>query len=238
MRAPRPPATRCGARAARVLLVPAGDDLADVVERHWSVRWDLNDREPFVQDVLPHPGANLCFEPCAASVHGIITHRRSHRLEGSGETFGTVFRPAVFAGFTAVAMVDLVDRPASLADVFGLEGTALERHISNQVGDTARVEAIESFLPARGRRTDRHWSLRGLEQTRGRARLRRSGALHPRFPRRRRPVTGCLRGVVRRGVAVSGNATGAGLPSVRAAPWRRSQGRRRRRQPAGRAKRP
>lgn len=113
---------------------PPADDLADVVERHWSVRWDLNDREPVVQDVLPHPGANLCFEPCAASVHGIITHRRSHRLEGSGETFGTVFRPAVFAGFTAVAMVDLVDRPASLADVFGLEGTALERHISNPPG--------------------------------------------------------------------------------------------------------
>jgi len=108
----------------------------------------MSDREPFVQDV-PHPGANLCFEPWAASVHGIVTHRTSHRLEGSGETVGTVFRPAVFAGFTAVAMVDLVDRAASLAEVFGSDGTALERDVSELVGDTARIAAIEGFLRAR-----------------------------------------------------------------------------------------
>lgn len=125
------------------------DDLADLVERHWSVRWDLSDREPFVQDVLPHPGANLCFEPRAASVHGIITRRASHRLEGSGETVGTVFQPAAFASFTAVAMVDLVDRAASLAEVFGPDGPTLERNISDVVGDAARVAAIEGFLRAR-----------------------------------------------------------------------------------------
>jgi hypothetical protein len=30
-------------------------DLADVVERHWTVAWDFRGREPFVQEVLPAP---------------------------------------------------------------------------------------------------------------------------------------------------------------------------------------
>lgn len=128
---------------------PAADDLADVVERHWSVRWDLRGQEPFVQDVLPHPGANLCFEPGGATAHGIVTRRASHRLEGAGDTVGTAFRPGAFAGFTPVAMADLVDRAASLAEVFGPDGTALERRVAGSVGDTARIGIVEAFLRAR-----------------------------------------------------------------------------------------
>jgi AraC-like DNA-binding protein len=127
---------------------PAGD-LADLVERHWSVRWDLVGEPPFVQDVLPHPGANMCFEPHGASVHGAITRRASHRLEGAGMTVGTMFRPAAFAGFAALPMRELADRGVPLGIAFGLAGETLERQVERHDRAQDRVAAVESFLRER-----------------------------------------------------------------------------------------
>lgn len=127
---------------------PAGD-ISDVIDRHWAVRWDLRDRAPFVQEVLPHAGANLCFEPTGASVHGVITRRATHRLEGVGLTVGTMFRPAGFAGFAAMAMGDLTDRGVPLGEALAGGGEALEREVGGEVGVEARITAVERFLRAR-----------------------------------------------------------------------------------------
>jgi AraC-like DNA-binding protein len=128
---------------------PPSSDLADLVERHWSVRWDLTGEPPFVQEVLPHPGANLCFEPTGASVHGVITRRASHLLEGAGLTVGTMFRPAAFAGFAALPMRELVDRGVSLAIAFGSAGETLERAVERHDRADDRVAAVASFLRER-----------------------------------------------------------------------------------------
>jgi AraC-like DNA-binding protein len=129
------------------------DDLADVVDRHWAVRWDLRDRAPFVQVVLPHAGANLCFEPTGASVHGVITRRATHPLEGVGLSVGTMFTPAGFAGFAAMAMGDLTDRGVPLSEALA-GGEALEREVEGAVDVEARIAAVERFLRARRPPTD------------------------------------------------------------------------------------
>ncbi len=128
---------------------PPAADLACVVKRHWAVRWDFRGREAFLQEVLPHPCANLCFEPGGASVHGVITRRASHLLEGKGMTVGTMFRPGAFASFTTVPMAELADRGVPLAAVFGADGTSLELEVGARAGALARIEAIEAFLRAR-----------------------------------------------------------------------------------------
>lgn len=124
-------------------------DLSDVIDRHWAVRWDLRDHAPFVQEVLPHAGANLCFEPTGASVHGVITRRATHRLEGVGLSVGTMFRPAGFAGFAAMAMGDLTDRGVPLGEALAGGGEALEREVEGEVDVEARIAAVERFLRAR-----------------------------------------------------------------------------------------
>lgn len=128
---------------------PPASDLADVVERHWSVRWNLVGEPPFVQEVLPHAGANMCFEPHGASVHGVITRRASHRLEGVGMTVGTMFRPAALAGYAALPMRELTDHAVSLAIAFGPGGATLERDVERHADAEDRVRAVESFLRER-----------------------------------------------------------------------------------------
>jgi AraC-like DNA-binding protein len=127
---------------------PAGD-LADLIDRHWSVRWDLVGEPPFVQEVLPHPGANMCFEPHGASVHGVITRRASHPLQGAGMTVGTMFRPTGLAGYAALPMHELTDRAVSLAGAFGPDGETLERQVARLERAEDRVAAVESFLRER-----------------------------------------------------------------------------------------
>jgi AraC-like DNA-binding protein len=125
---------------------PPASDLMDVVDRHWSVRWNLIGQPPFVQEVLPHPGANMCFEPHGASVHAVITRRASHRLEGAGMTVGTMFRPAAFAGYSPSPLRELADRGVSLAIAFGPRGSALEREVERHRDPDEQVGIVESFL--------------------------------------------------------------------------------------------
>lgn len=138
---------------------PPATDLADLVDRHWAVRWDRRDCAPFVQEVLPHPGANMCFEPWGASVHGARTSRSIHRLEGAGVTVGTMFRPAGFAGLAALPMSALTDRGTSLPEALGSDAAALERDVERGPDVDARIAAIESFLRARRPPPDPHAEL-------------------------------------------------------------------------------
>ena len=54
-------------RSFRLESVAPSRQLERVVDRHWIVRWDLRGRDPFQQEVLPHPSVNLVVEPTAPS---------------------------------------------------------------------------------------------------------------------------------------------------------------------------
>lgn len=154
---------------------PPAPDLAELVERHWTVSWDRRGLAPFVQDVLPHPCANICFEPDGASVHGVITRRASHVLEGAGTTVGTTFRPAAFASLTLAPMTALADRGLSLSEVFGPAGEALSSEMEAHTDVRDRIVAIEAFLRTRWSAPDSgatyteqiiDWMLRAPAETR------------------------------------------------------------------------
>jgi AraC-like DNA-binding protein len=98
---------------------PPPDDLVPFVEGFWSVRWDLEGKPPFAQEILPYPCVNLSTGAGGFEVHGPATKRFVAQLLGCGEVFGTKFTPAGFYAFTGIPMRELVDRIVSIEAAAG-----------------------------------------------------------------------------------------------------------------------
>lgn len=81
---------------------PPPVDLADAIDRHWIVRWDLDGRDSHRTEVLTHPAVHLVFEPHGAFVYGVRRTLDVRTLSGRGYAIGTKFLPGGFAGFTAL----------------------------------------------------------------------------------------------------------------------------------------
>jgi AraC-like DNA-binding protein len=122
--------------------------LAPWVERHWTVRWDLRDRAPFTQHVLPHPCVNVAFQDGRGGVFGMVAGLDSRTISGAGHVYGTKFRPGAFASFTSRPMTELLGARATLADVFGPDGGRLERAVAG-LDEEEHYRAVERFLLAR-----------------------------------------------------------------------------------------
>ena len=135
-----------GARFTLERRAPAAA-LAELVERHWIVRWSLPDGESFVQELLPHPCVNLVSERDRSAVYGIPSTRSSHRLEGSGLAVGTKFRPGAFAAVAGVPAGGLRAAAIPLPALFGDDGARLERALAERTGrPELQIDAVERFL--------------------------------------------------------------------------------------------
>jgi AraC-like DNA-binding protein len=143
-------------------------DLADVVDRHWIVRWDLHGRPPFRQAILPHPCVHIVFEPSGPAVYGIADGQTSHLLEGAGEAVGTKFRPGAFSPFSALPAVELTGRVVSFGEALGPGGDELARATGSA---DERIAHVEAFLRARRRAPDS-----GVQTVVAAAETMRSGA--------------------------------------------------------------
>lgn len=98
---------------------PPTDDLAPFVDGFWSVRWDLEGKPPFEQEILPYPCVNLSTGAGGFEVHGPATKRFVAELSGRGSVFGTKFTPAGFSAFASVPLRELVDRIVSVSAATG-----------------------------------------------------------------------------------------------------------------------
>ena len=99
-------------------------ELAPIVERFWSVRWQL--AAPRVQETLPYPCVNIVLGAHRPGVHGTTTKRFVAKLDGSGWVLGVKFQPASFRAFSDRPMTALVDRTVPIAEMFG---AAFERDV-------------------------------------------------------------------------------------------------------------
>ena len=91
-------------------------ELQPFVSNHWCTAWDLRERAPFAQEVLPHPCVNLVFEAERSAVHGPGTQRFIAQLAGFGWALGVKFTPAGFHAFARVPLTTLVDGFLPLAE--------------------------------------------------------------------------------------------------------------------------
>src|SRR5919106_1971482 len=136
-------------------------EVAERIDRHWIVRWDLRGRSPFTQDVLPHPCVNLVFQDGEGRVFGVVRDRFSRRLEGAGMAVGTRFRPGAFAAFVDIPMSRLVGRSVPVAEAFGSDGSRLEREVAGHDDKAEQVAAVERFVAARLPEDDEGFELVG-----------------------------------------------------------------------------
>jgi AraC-like DNA-binding protein len=140
---------RAGDERFTLLRHAPATDLADFVERHWIVRWDLRGREPFVQETLPFPNVNLVVGTHRPGIHGPATARFVAELDGEGWVVGTKFRPGAFRALSPAPMHELADRTMTIADGFGPDGVALDVAVHTARDDAERIALIEAFLRSR-----------------------------------------------------------------------------------------
>lgn len=126
--------------------VPPSPELEHIIDRHWIVEWDLREREPFVQETLPHPSLNLVFEPDGAWVYGVPTALDRRTLRGQGWAIGTKFRPGAFTALTDIEASRLTDDRISLASAFGAAATQLHPGASPQNDPSATIADVEGLL--------------------------------------------------------------------------------------------
>ncbi len=137
-----------GERFRLARFMPAAE-LAMLVERYWSVRWQLAPGDSYVSETMPYPSVNVVFEPGDSAVNGIFTQRWSRCLRGMGRVFAVKFLPGAFAPFFARPIQELTDRRLPIAEVFGRAGDELAESLLAESEDERRVGVFETFLLAR-----------------------------------------------------------------------------------------
>ncbi|WP_344250288.1 helix-turn-helix domain-containing protein [Isoptericola hypogeus] len=136
-----PGAARSGFELVRL---PPAPDLADLVEWHWVVRWDLPPGAEFTQVVIPHPNANIVAEAGGFAVHGIPAGLFSRTLRGSGAVLGTKLRPG--------ALRLLLGHPEAVRP--GLVVPAAESFAGTAAGGAGEVEDAGRLAVAAARAGD------------------------------------------------------------------------------------
>lgn len=119
-----------------------------LVDRYWVVRWDLPAGEHFDQQVWPHPVTNVVLEGGTATAGGVTTRLFTRRLQGTGQAFGIMFRPAGFRPLIGVPMRTITDRTLPFEDV-ARGADELARAVASTHDPAEAVAQVEAFMSRR-----------------------------------------------------------------------------------------
>ncbi|WP_435736284.1 helix-turn-helix domain-containing protein [Cellulosimicrobium sp. PMB13] len=169
-------------RGFELVRIDPAPDLADLVERHWVVRWDLPPGQSFTQVVVPHPVANVVAEESGYAAHGIPPGLFERTLVGCGAVVGTKLRPGAFR--VLLGSADAV-RPGVLvpaASFLGLTADAGARSavtlaVAGRPGEA--VAEVEPLVRARARTVRSARAARDLGRVQGVMAALVSGRLGP-----------------------------------------------------------
>jgi AraC-like DNA-binding protein len=127
--------------------VPASADLAELVERHWLVSWDLPPGRRAGVTLLPHPCVNLVLDRGMVAVAGVGSDRFTYTYEGVGRVFGVKFRPGAFRPFLGGPVSALTDQTRPL---WWPDAAEFARELSAAPELSGLVAVAERYLRA-------HW---------------------------------------------------------------------------------
>lgn len=119
---------------------------ARLVEHYWSVSWNLEGREPFESETLPHPSVHLVLETQRSEIVGVMRGRFTRRLEGIGFVFGIKFLPGAFHALGRAPVTSFTDRRVAPVKVFGENWHAFEAELLSQQSFDAMAHSTENFL--------------------------------------------------------------------------------------------
>lgn len=121
--------------------------LEPLVERFWSISWDLEGQAPQTGETLPHPSVYLVVEAGRSGLAGVNTRRFIRILEGRGRVYGVKFHPGCFRPFWSASIRTLTDQVVPLPTAFGPEGADLEAAVLRCGEDVSgAVSILETFL--------------------------------------------------------------------------------------------
>lgn len=114
------------------------------IEHHWTVRWDLRGKEPYLAQTLPHPSIHIVFEKDKSRIQGIIEGKFSTLLEDKGIVWGIKFKPGAFYPFYQKPVRTITNRSIPIESVFSVNVSELERSVLNAKDDDQRIKIVEA----------------------------------------------------------------------------------------------
>ena len=139
---------RATARRLRLATYPVDAALAPFVEYCWVVEWDLRDRAPETQRVLPYPNAHLVFDAGSTAIHGVVRGAFDRPLAGAGKVLGVRFAPGGLRPFIKQPLSSFTDATIAADALLGVPAREAEALVLGQMDDGAMVAQAQSLLLA------------------------------------------------------------------------------------------
>ena len=140
---------------------PPAPDLADLVERHWLVSWELPPGRHASVTLLPHPCVNLVLDGGRLAIAGVGRDRFTYTYRGEGRVFGVKFRPGAFLPFLGAPVSGITESVLPAEQLWGPAAADLARRMTAASGVDGLVASVEEFLRARWPAPDPHVELVG-----------------------------------------------------------------------------
>ena len=123
--------------------------LAAFIDHHWVIQWDLTERAPEQQRVLPSPNAHLVVASGHTALFGVVRGIYSRRLRDSGRVLGTRFRLGGLRPFLNGPVATLTDRTVAAETLTGLNDRVAEAQVLAAADDQGMVRAVEMLIEPR-----------------------------------------------------------------------------------------
>lgn len=139
---------RATARRIRLATYPPAAALAPFVEYFWVVQWDMQQRTPETQRVLPHPNAHLVFDAGRTAIHGVVRGAYDRPLAGEGKVLGVRFAPGGLRPFIKQPLSSFTDGTINADTLLGMPAAEAEALVLRQSDDSAMVAQAQTMLLA------------------------------------------------------------------------------------------
>jgi AraC-like DNA-binding protein len=134
------------ARRIRLATYPPSPPLQGVVDYFWLVEWNMGERAPERQRVLPYPNAHMVFDTGRTAIHGVVRGAFDRTVEGAGRVLGIRFKPGALRPFIDIALSRLADRTMPVDEVLKMSTAQAEQYVLSQDSDDAMVAAAQALL--------------------------------------------------------------------------------------------
>ncbi|OEO30627.1 hypothetical protein VW23_020360 [Devosia insulae DS-56] len=125
-------------------------DLADWVEHHWMILYDLGDRPPYTQRNLSHPNQHVVIDSRGETgIFGAATGVFETTLSGSGRVFATKFWPGAFRPLFGRPVSALSDTWVPVEAVFSRTSEDLQQEFAGLNDPVGMAERMEEMVRAR-----------------------------------------------------------------------------------------
>ena len=137
---------RGAAHRLRLATYPPSPALAPFVEYFWVVQWDMQERAPEIQRVLPYPNAHLVFDQGRSAIHGVVRGAFDRAVCGTGRVLGVRFHAGGLRPFIDRPLSAFADRTIPLEAALKSGAQDAERRVLGAPDDAAMVAMAASLL--------------------------------------------------------------------------------------------